>query len=409
MYNIPLNALVVMVGPSGAGKSTLIEALFSDHEVISSDAIRHELTGDFRNQHVNNMVFTEFYRRIQNKIVLGERVIADATHLRKKDRLNTAELGFNANIPVFYLVVNRPVDEKMKTGGWRLGVPDLIQKHENLFQGQEKDILSGDGKAIVIDTRKVLMDDIQVIKKFNFDDLGVDLRNRGYDQIQIIGDVHGMTNDFKAVIDDALDNNRMIIQLGDIVDYGPDSVGCLDLMYDLVLNGRGIFIIGNHERKLEKYFQQRAEGNIKVKVKGGLVATVNQLDSLTDEQYENVVQKFTVLMNYSRHHCVIDGNTIFVHAGITNKMWNIAQNRLVGFEENRAVFGEVDGFREDGYPNRIYNWVDELEAGKLAFVGHDIRNTDKPLTHNGKNGGKAVFVDTGSGKTGKLSSVILAI
>lgn len=411
MFQIPLNSLIVMVGPSGAGKSTFVNQYFQPYEIISSDKIREELTGDFRNQHVNNLVFEEFYRRIEAKLQLGERVVADATHLRKKDRMKTAQVGAKYRVPIFYIVVNRPLDEKLATAGWRAGVPGLIEKHEEIFKSQEKEICSGDKIATVIDIRPSLNDDhemIEVVKKFNFDDLGNDLRYRGYEKIEIIGDVHGMTADFQNIINKAQKNNHMIIQLGDIVDYGPDSVGCIELMHKLVMHGKAIFIIGNHERKFEKYIQQKKEGRIKVQIKGGLVATVEQFDGLGETRRELIENKFLALMNYSRHHVMVD-DYMFVHAGVSKKMWDTYQNRLVGFEENRAVFGEVDGFREDGYPNRIYNWVDEIPAGKIAYVGHDIRSTEEPVVHEGKNGGKAIFVDTGSGKEGKLSSIVREI
>jgi len=406
MFQIPLNSLIVMVGPSGAGKSTFVNQYFKSHEIVSTDNIREELTGDLRNQHMNPLVFGEFYRRIETKIQLGERVVADASHLHKKDRIKTAQIGIKYHVPVFYIVVNRPLEEKIATAGWRLRAPGLIQRYEERFKSQEREICSGDNIATVIDTR--LNPEIKIIEKFNFDNLSSDLRHRGYKEIEIIGDVHGMIADFEAVVNGALEHDRMIIQLGDIVDYGPDSVSCIELTHKLVMCGKAIFIIGNHERKFEKYIQQRRSGNIRLQVKGGIVATVKQFDGLGDARRELIENKFLALMNYARHHVIID-NYIFVHAGTTESMWSNYQNRLTGFEENRAVFGEVSGFREDGFPNRIYNWVDEIPEGKTAFVGHDIRSMENPLVHEGNKGGKAIFVDTGSGKDGKLSSIVKKI
>lgn len=401
-----------MVGPSGGGKSTFTSQYFKPHEIISSDAIREELTGDLRNQHVNHIVFEEFYRRIQTKLGLGERVVADATHLRKKDRLKTAQIGVDLHVPVFYIVVNRPIEEKLATAGWRAGVPGLIEKHEETFKSQEKQICAGDNLATVIDTRINLDsggDLVGIVEKFDFDNLGNNLRHDGYNEVEIIGDVHGMTNEFEQVTKNAIDHNRMIVQLGDIVDYGPDSIGCIELMYKLVMYGQAIFIIGNHERKFEKYITQKRDGEIKVQIKGGIVPTIEQFNKLGPNRREMIENKFLSLMNYGRHHVILDGHVMFVHAGTTPRMWNNFQNRLSGLEENRAVFGEVDGFREDGYPNRIYNWVDQIPQDKTVYVGHDIRDTNKPFVHQGKLGGKAVFVDTGSGKDGKLSSIVRRI
>ena len=38
------------------------------------------------------------------------------------------------------------------------------------------------------------------------------------------------------------------------------------------------------------------------------------------------------------------------------------------------------------------------------MVGHDIRRVEKPYEVSGKQGGKAYFMDTGSGKGGRLTS-----
>lgn len=414
MFKIPLHALIVMVGPSGAGKSSFIEESFSSHEVVSSDDIRQELTGDFRHQHLNSLVFEEFHRRIKTKLEIGERVVADATHLRKKDRLKTAMIGVDLHIPVFYIVIDRPLEDKLATGGWRLEAKGLIEKHHETFKGQERDITRGDGIATVIDTRTSIdegAETIEVVEKFDFYNIDKDIRNRGFDGVTVIGDVHGMTDDFEKHIKDAKEANHLIVQLGDIVDYGPDAVGCVELMYRLVVNGEAMFIIGNHERKLEKYLQQFKEGKVRIQVQGGIVATVEQLNRLGDTKREMFELKFRALMNYARHHIRIDNN-VFVHASVTRNMWTSKSNRLVGFDENRAVFGEVDQNsprNEDGYPNRLYNWVDELPQGHTAYVGHAYLDLVNPVTKNGKLGGKAVFVDTGSGKEGSLSSVKITL
>jgi hypothetical protein len=225
-----------------------------------------------------------------------------------------------------------------------------------------------------------------------------------------------MSREFKNEIDAALANNEFIISLGDIVDYGPDSVGCVDLMYRLVINGQATMIIGNHERKLEKYILQRRDGNIRVQVSGGLLATVDQMDRLGDKKRELFETRFLALMAHSRHHFRL-GSNLFVHGSATNKMWDTITCRLTGIHEQRAVFAQIDEndpFREDGYPNRVYNWIDEVPDNHTVYVGHDFLDINNPVVRVGEMGGKVVFVDTGSGKErdgvpGKLSSIVIKI
>lgn len=420
MLKIPLHALIVMVGPSGAGKSTFVDGHFKSHEVVSMDKIREELTGDFRNQHVNDIVFEEFNRRVEIKLRLGERVVADATHIRKKDRVRTAIIGAELHVPVVYIVINRPLEDKLATAGWRADVPDLIERQDRTFVAQEKDILKGDGMATVIDTRLdqiEVTENVEVVEKMNFDNLTADLKERGYKGVAIIGDVHGMSHDFEEKIGKAKAGGYFIIQLGDIVDYGPDAVRCVDLMYKLVMNGEGAFIIGNHERKFEKYLKQKAEGHVRIEIKGGIVQTIEQLNRLGDAKLAAFEDKFHALMSHARHHIVFEAGgqqILTVHASGTRKMWKNKVNRLVGFDENRAVFGEIDQAKPklaDGYPNRQYNWVDEIPAKHKIYVGHAVLSVDAVLIKKGKLGGKAIFVDTGSakeilGKEGFLSMVM---
>lgn len=411
---IPLHALIVMVGPSGGGKSTMISQYFKSYEIVSSDSIREELTGDFRNQHHNDIVFKEFHRRIELKLSIGERVVADATHLRKKDRIATAQLGAKYHIPVYYIIINRTIEDKITTAGWRTGVPGLIEKHEETFKSQLPDILKGDSMATVIDLRITEFnsdgdpdDEITVVQKINFDNLQSNLQGEcGYSGITVVGDVHGMARDFQEKIDKALEKNHIILSLGDIVDYGPDSAQTIDTMYHLVVYGHGIMIIGNHERKLEKYILQNRAGHVKVKITGGIKATVDQFNSLDPFKCKMVEDRFLFLMNYSRHHVILNDQYLFVHASATSKMWNMTQNRLVGLHEQRAVFGQVDDiapFRDDGFPNRIYDWVDEIPKGKTVIVGHAVRCDTEIIEQVGLQGGKAIFLDTGSAKGGFLS------
>ena len=348
-------------------------------------------------------------KRIENKLILGERAIVDALLLQKNDRKKIASIGAEMHVPVFYIVVDKPLSEKLQ----KYTSPDdvaLIEKQDQIFQSNQKDILKGDGTATVIDTRPnetVISEEIEVVEKFNFYDILNDIKSRDFNAVTAIGDVHGMTNDFIRHIQKAQDQKNLIIQLGDIVDYGPDSVGCVDLMYKLVMNGEAIFIIGNHERKLEKYILQRREGKVRIKIEGGITKTVEQLDKLGDTKRYIFEQKFLALMNYARHHLRIKDN-LFVHASSTRNMWTQISNRLTGFDENRAVFGEVDQHAprdENGFPHRLYNWVDEIPYGHTVYVGHAYLDLFNPVTKDGKSGGKAIFVDTGSGKEGTLSSV----
>lgn len=141
--------LILLVGPSGAGKSTHARMFgYTDDQIVSSDAIRQTLCGDFRDQSKNEQVFAALHSIVKTRIEMGLRTVVDATNIRSADRkafLNIVPL----NTEIHYHVINRPLSEKLKTGGWRLEAENkginLIEKHEQVFQSNIKVILAGDG------------------------------------------------------------------------------------------------------------------------------------------------------------------------------------------------------------------------------------------------------------------------
>lgn len=130
--------LHIMVGPSGAGKTSYALEHFNRDSIVSSDSIREQMTGDAADQSMNDQVFTAFHDIIRTRLENGLDTVADATNLRRKDRLAVVELANGGD--VVYHVINRSMDEKIKDGGWRNDVKGLMERHEQRFQSQLKDI-----------------------------------------------------------------------------------------------------------------------------------------------------------------------------------------------------------------------------------------------------------------------------
>ena len=416
MKKIPLHSLVVMIGPSGAGKSTLAAKKFESYEIVSSDHIREELVGDFERQDINDQVFKEVHRRIALKLELGERVVVDSTNLLKRDRTLITDIGIRMGIPIFYVVINRSIQDKELSKGWRRNVPGLIYKHDEMFRSNEKEILRGDHIATVIDSR---MEDFEVVKKLSKSVSIKDIKNLGFKGITVVGDVHGNLEALKSATDWANSRNMILLYLGDIVDYGLYSLECVNIAYDQVMRGRALMTMGNHERKIERWFDQQRKilhdptylkNKNPIRLSDGNKATVSQIEALPIDARLKFEYKFKALIGQSRHHWVIGERTLFVHGAAEPEMFNVYSSRLTGRLETMAMFGEVDPkdpHREDGYPNRIYSWVDRIPVDCRVIVGHDIRSDIKPLAIKGTAGGEALFMDTGSSKGGRLTTADL--
>ena len=68
--------------------------------------------------------------------------------------------------------------------------------------------------------------------------------------------------------------DRFVVQLGDLTDYGPDNAGVLRLMFRLIDEGRGLFLLGNHDLKLARFLAGQPVRN-----EATLDATLAQLDA----------------------------------------------------------------------------------------------------------------------------------
>ncbi len=148
-------ALTLMVGPSGAGKTQYAKGLPG---YISSDELRAEYTGEMQDQSRNDDVFTALHRIAKARLDCGLPVCIDATNLKRRGRLACVALA-PTTAHVNYTVVDRPLSDKIRDGGWRNGVmigdKTLIEFHHERMQSCLRDIMRGDGlpNVSVVDLR----------------------------------------------------------------------------------------------------------------------------------------------------------------------------------------------------------------------------------------------------------------
>ena len=210
-------------------------------------------------------------------------------------------------------------------------------------------------------------------------------------KLRIIGDVHGDSRAFSI----AADTDRFVVQLGDMVDDGPDSLGALQVMLQLLDEKRGLFLLGNHDFKLARALRGDA-------IHG--MTTLQTLASLPVSLRERVLTEIMAAPVWLRK-----GQSFFVHGGFHPAMLTEAPPpfpaKRPGALWARALYGQTTGrVTGAGKPERLLRWVDDLPKGITAYVGHDQRSTDgRPYVRNGRQGGTAIFMDTGAGKGGHLS------
>jgi protein phosphatase len=77
---------------------------------VSSDECRKEISGDEADQSVTAQAFELFYKKIEEAIIAGKRVIADATNLDRFGRVNIYKIAVKYNVPISAVVFNIPID-----------------------------------------------------------------------------------------------------------------------------------------------------------------------------------------------------------------------------------------------------------------------------------------------------------
>jgi protein phosphatase len=210
--------------------------------------------------------------------------------------------------------------------------------------------------------------------------------------LRVIGDVHGDCKAFAI----AAETGNFVVQLGDLVDEGPDTNGVLRIMFRLIDEGRGLFLLGNHDFKLLRALRGDA-----VSKPPYLERTLAELPPDLAERASHEIMRAPAW--------IASGNRFFVHGGFHPAMLTTPAPEFPAGRPDgllaRAIYGQTSGrVTGAGKPERLLNWVDDLPPNLTLYCGHDRRSTDgRPLVKAGSRGGSAVFLDTGAGKGGHLS------
>jgi len=330
--------------------------VFEHHEIVDLDSISNQLVGSSRRHDLVPIMYNELRHRVALKLSLGERAVVPITGLTTDQRRQLVALASNQGAYV-YMLGTRPESGTIHIRAYATMQPIL---------------------PLPVD-------------------LYAHLRAKRFAGITIIGDVHGELDALQQALDWARSRQHFVWLLGDIVDYGKHALEVVEVVHHAVMHGEASMVLANHERKIARYLD-RAHN---VRISDGNKVTIDALEALTDRERGQWTGRFRALLSHAALIQQISSISI-MHAAAHPSLWS--SNPESAAIEQYALYGESD--QSSGRFHRTHRWVDMVPADRMVIVGHDIIS-QFPLVMTGTLGGKVVFLDTGSGKGGKLSTADL--
>jgi diadenosine tetraphosphatase ApaH/serine/threonine PP2A family protein phosphatase len=196
-----------------------------------------------------------------------------------------------------------------------------------------------------------------------------------------IGDIHGCAHEFEELLKTLnIQSDDRVIQLGDLINRGPDSRGVIELARAYGVES----ILGNHELRLLKALR---EGSPKI-LKDYDLDTIKQLQS-KDWEYIERLPKFKYFGNEK---------LVFIHGGfLPNKLWHT---------QSVEVITNIQVIDANGKPAKRSDapkapvWAEKWEGPPFVIYGH----TPGPKIIKHK---YAIGIDTGCVYGGHLTAYIV--
>lgn len=311
---------------------------FAAHECLSLRTIVRDLVGDPERQDLRRISYAEMCHRVELKMSLGERVVVLTDNLSKDDMADLAE---RAN----------------KQGAHVIRLAD---------------------------------DDIEPVRPPTLSRL-----RAAYHGVTVIGDIHGDLKQLNEALGWAQSRRHFAWLLGDIIDYGVDTLGCAEAVYHAVTHGRAGLILGNHERKIARWLDQKH-----IRVSDGNRVTIDALGQLKADDRRRWIGRFRALLAHATLMTQMAQVTL-VHAAVHPSLWTAQPDQTAIEQYGLYGQGEINGKY-----HRVHHWVHEVPLGQTVLVGHNVISP-LPLVSTGQKGGQVVFLDTGCGKGGHLSTADL--
>jgi protein phosphatase len=354
---IQLHSLILLWGPDFSAKHAWAQDHFGAHEIVTQAHIAHTLTGH-TNSLINRIqIKEEIKHQVELRLSLGQQVVLILDHTSHVDVHAWADLCDSLAASMCVVLFN----QKLTTSR----VP-----------------------CVRVDQVKFPEPNIN--------------------KILAVGDVHGDYAAMKMAYDHARINNLHIVWLGDVLDYGDHNLKCVHLAYQSVKLQQAHMIWGNHERKIGKWLDAQMGAYYRGRMSEANQKTIREIHSLAPHRQKRFLAAWKFLEHQSMQLLRM-GAWTFTHGAVHPDAGQQSSHRLTGVAGEWAYFGEVHTAtpNSEGYPQRCWDWVNQLPAHAQVVVGHDwVDRTHMQVTvKTGSQGAQVWCVDTGSSKGGRLSAL----
>jgi diadenosine tetraphosphatase ApaH/serine/threonine PP2A family protein phosphatase len=178
------------------------------------------------------------------------------------------------------------------------------------------------------------------------------------DRTILIGDLHGCADEAEALLRKLQPTAAdWIVWLGDYVDRGPNSVGCVDLVRRREqVQGRCAGILGNHEERMLEHEQRAMELGREPEMPMSHALTRAQL---RDEHYD-WFRQLPLFLRIPEH------NAVAVHAGVFPGLpiEQQTQRTLLHVQMLKPYDAEGRELYKDGKRHDASCWVSKVPAGE---------------------------------------------
>ena len=397
--DIPEVALVVLVGATSSGKSTFARQHFNATEIISSDQCRAYVADDEGDQSATTDAFALLHYWAALRLKRGKLTVIDATNVQSFARRPLLKLAQEQHILPVAIVFDLP--DHLLTARHRAR-PD---RH---FSRQVIDNHQRDLRNSVANLQKEGFGEVYVLKSAEEVASVTIQRSKPHDNrtdengpFDIIGDVHGCLAELRELLrklgyfigkgPDGVEHaahpaGRKAFFVGDLVDRGPDSVGVLRLVMQMVADQTALCVPGNHDDKLGRYLAGK-----KVTLNHGLTETVAQLEA-EPVAFRQAVNTF--INGLACHYVADEGRLVVAHAGLKESL----HGRTDGAARAFCLYGDTTGKTDElGLPIRL-NWAADYRGRATVVYGHTPVPEAQWLNNT-------IDIDTGCVFGGKLTAL----